>query len=183
MSNIFGIAFIAIAAMMTSVSAQAGKFTLSSPTIADGRTVPDIYIYNGSGYTGENRSPKLSWSGAPAGTESFAVTVFDPDAPHEGGWWHWLVFNIPPTVTKLPEGAGSGVGLPTGAVQAKNDFGEREYDGPAPPSGKPHRYIFTVYALKTAKIDLGGNASPASVDAAIAQNTLAKATITARYGR
>jgi len=123
-------------------------------------------------------SPALKWSGAPAGTKSYAVTVYDPDAPTGSGWWHWVLFNIPANVTSLAEGV-KGVG-----VEGNTDFGAKGYGGPCPPPGdKPHRYVFTVYALKTDKIDVPANATAAMVGFNLHANQLAKTTLTAKYGR
>src|SRR4051794_14803356 len=96
---------------------QAAGFTLSSPTAKPGAKLPDTHVFNGFGCSGKNLSPALKWSGAPKGTKSFAVTVYDPDAPTGSGWWHWVVINIPASTTELPEGAGSadGKGLPAGS--------------------------------------------------------------------
>jgi Raf kinase inhibitor-like YbhB/YbcL family protein len=176
--------FIAAVVLMTIASdAHAGAFALASPTLAEGQTVPEAHVYNGYGHHGKNLSPELSWTGVPAGTRSFAVTMFDPDAPRRGGWWHWLVIDIPANVTHLPEGAKPGRGLPPDAIQIVNDFGVGDYGGPAPPPGKPHRYIFTVYALKVAKLGLGAGASIAEASAAIEKNSLGHASITGLYGR
>ena len=135
--------------------------------------------------SGQNLSPALAWSGAPAGTRSFAVTLYDPDAPTGSGWWHWVVYNIPGSVAQLPQGAGNAGGkLPAGAAQARNDYGEAAYGGPAPPAGdKPHRYVFTLYALKTDHIDVPPNSSTALIGFMLHANKLATASFTARYGR
>src|SRR3954451_571495 len=125
--------------------------------------IPDQYVFNDFGCSGANHSPALSWSGAPKDTKSFAVTVYDPDAPTGSGWWHWVVFNIPGSTTNIPEGSGSATDLPAGAVQSMTDFGKPGYGGPCPPPGNPHRYIFTVHALKTDKLDLDEKASGAMV--------------------
>jgi Raf kinase inhibitor-like YbhB/YbcL family protein len=184
MSRFFRYATVAAAvAFAVAVAARAGKFALSSPTIIEGGIVPNAHIYNGFGYSGPNRSPELSWSGAPSGTKSFAVTMYDPDAPHLGGWWHWLAFDIPADVSGLPEDAGSGAGLPAGVVQSLTDFGSSGYGGPAPPPGRTHRYIFTVYALKVAKMGVSSAEAPAKVDQAIRRNALAQASITAKFGK
>ena len=133
----------------------------------------------------QNRSPALAWSNAPAGTKSFAVTMYDPDAPTGSGWWHWVVFNIPANVTSLPTGAGDPAAnlLPAGAVQSATDFGAYGYGGPCPPPGKPHRYIFSVFALKVDKLPLDTRASGAMVGFNLNANALAKASLTAKYGR
>jgi Raf kinase inhibitor-like YbhB/YbcL family protein len=172
-----------LVSIMAASSANAAPFALASPTLADGKVLPDIHVYNGYGCQGGNISPALSWTSPPAGTKSFAVTVHDPDAPREGGWWHWVVFDIPASASGLHANAGSGAGLPAGAIESLTDFGKPGYGGACPPPGKPHRYIFAVHALKVAKIGLKADAIPAAVDAAIAQNSLGKATITALYGQ
>jgi Raf kinase inhibitor-like YbhB/YbcL family protein len=140
-------------------------------------------IYNGFGCTGGNVSPELSWTGAPAATKSFALTVYDPDAPTGSGWWHWVVVNIPASTTQLPSGA-SGAKMPEGAVETRTDFGKPGYGGPCPPAGDPpHHYVFTVYALKAPKLDLDAQAGGAMSGFMIRQNKLASATFTATYGR
>ena len=164
----------------------AADFRLTSPTIKDHGTIGNEYIYNGFGCSGSNGSPELRWERAPKGTKSFAVTVYDPDAPTGSGWWHWVIFNIPPNVTSLPAGAGKpdGSSAPQGSVQSMTDFGQPGYGGPCPPPGdKPHRYIFTVYALKVDQLPLKKEASGAMVGFYLNQNALAKASFTAKYGR
>jgi Raf kinase inhibitor-like YbhB/YbcL family protein len=138
------------------------------------------------GCTGANQSPALSWSGAPAGTKSFALTVYDPDAPTGSGWWHWVVYNIPANVTSLPRDAGDASKnlLPAGSAQGNTDFGTPGYGGPCPPTGdKPHHYIFTIYALNTDKLDIPANATAAYVGFNIHAHVLGKSTLTALYGR
>jgi len=160
-------------------------FKLQSAVVAPNGTLANEQVFNGFGCSGKNVSPPLRWSGAPAGTRSFALTVYDPDAPTGSGWWHWVVFDIPASVSELPQGAGNAAGqLPAGTVQGRTDFGAPGYGGPCPPAGdKPHRYIFTVYALKTAKLDVPSGSSAAMVGFMINANKLASASITARYGR
>ena len=122
----------------------------------------------------------------PAGTKSFAVVVYDPDAPTGSGWWHWVIFNLPPSATRLPVNAGdpSANLAPPGNVQSMTDFGTTGYGGPCPPQGdKPHRYIFTVYALKVDRLPLDSKASGAMVGFYLNQNALGKASFTATYGR
>lgn len=127
-------AVVIAAAAFSGASAQkpAAKFTLTSSDVHAGKTIPAAHIFNGMGCTGNNISPALSWSDAPAGTKSFAITVYDPDAPTGSGWWHWVVYNIPASVTSLPAGAGDATRhlLPASAVQGKTDFGSAGYGGP-----------------------------------------------------
>jgi Raf kinase inhibitor-like YbhB/YbcL family protein len=166
--------------------APAGGFTLHSPTITPGGTLPDAQVFNGMGCTGQNLSPALRWRAAPQGTKSFAITVYDPDAPTGSGWWHWVLINLPASTTELPEGAGSADGsrLPAGALQGRSDYGTVGFGGAAPPPGNaPHRYVFTVYALKTERIDVPADASAAMIGFNIHANLLAQASFTARYGR
>ncbi|KXV73930.1 kinase inhibitor [Acetobacter malorum] len=157
-------------------------FVLTSPAFTDGATLPQAQVYNGMGQTGQNLSPALEWKNAPEGTKSFVVTTYDPDAPTGSGWWHWVVANIPASVTALPEGAGSGKGgLPEGAVQVRTDFGAPGYGGAAPPPGPAHRYIFSVYALDVPKLDIAPDASPAMVGFMVHHHKLASASLTALY--
>jgi len=164
-------------------------FTVSSNSFQDGDYLDNAHILSadfGFGCAGNNQSPHLAWSEAPAGTKSFAITCFDPDAPTGSGFWHWLVVNIPPDVTELAADAGNPKApqLPRGALQTRTDFGTPGYGGPCPPAGdKPHRYIFTVYALKVDKIDVDAQSSAAMVGFMTQSNSLGKATFTATYGR
>ncbi|MCI1243781.1 kinase inhibitor [Acetobacter fabarum] len=158
-------------------------FVLTSPAFANGDVLPQAQVYNGMGQSGQNLSPALQWHGAPQGTKSFVVTVYDPDAPTGSGWWHWVVVNVPPTVTSLPQGAGSGkAGLPDGALQVRTDFGVPGYGGAAPPAGRVHRYVFTVYALDVPTLDVTADASPALVGFMVHHHQLASASLTALYG-
>ncbi|MCJ2164298.1 MULTISPECIES: YbhB/YbcL family Raf kinase inhibitor-like protein [unclassified Pseudodesulfovibrio] len=159
---------------------MADGFTLTSPTVKDGGTLPPKHLLNGFGCTGENISPALQWQNPPAGTRSFAVTVYDPDAPTGSGWWHWVVFDIPKTATGLAEGGR----LPEGTVQSRTDFGAPGYGGACPPEHHgEHRYIFTVHALNVEKLDLGADSSAAMVGFFLNAHSLGSATLTARYGR
>jgi Raf kinase inhibitor-like YbhB/YbcL family protein len=133
------------------------------------KTLPNKFVYDGP-----NISPELEWENAPEGTKSFAITVFDPD-PSGEGWWHWTLVNIPAEVTKIPEGASNKHQLPAGAIEGFSDFGKVGYGGACPPPGKPHRYVFTVYALNKDKI----NPDFESIDS----HSLGKASFTAKYGR
>jgi hypothetical protein len=175
-------------AALTFTAAQAQTMTLTSPDIKDGGTIANQQVFKGFGCTGDNISPALSWSGAPANTKSFAVSIYDPDAPTGSGWWHWVVYNIPAGTTSLPKDAGDpSKGLmPKGAVQSRTDFGSTGYGGPCPPPGdKPHHYRITVFALDVDQLPnaKGDAASAALVGFDINFHTLAKATLTGLYGR
>jgi hypothetical protein len=178
---------LVLGAAMAAVATPAfADFVLSSTNVKSGSPMAAAQVFNGFGCTGQNISPALAWSGEPAGTQSFAITMFDPDAPTGSGWWHWIVFNIPPSTHALPAAAGSagGTGLPEGAVQGRTDFGFSHYGGPCPPLGDhAHHYEITVYALKVAKLPLDSNASGAAVGFDLGRNTLASAKIVGRFGR
>lgn len=168
--------------------ANAQSMTLTSPDIKEGATIASEQVFKGFGCTGNNISPALSWSGAPAGTKSFAVTMYDPDAPTGSGWWHWLVFNIPSSVSSLPKGAGDTKKklMPNGAIQSRTDFGSDGYGGPCPPQGdKPHHYQIAVFAVDVEKLPdaKDHSASAALVGFDLHFHTLAKATLTGLYGR
>ena len=170
---------------MSTQTTSAG-FTLTSSDIAEGKPIAEMYTFNGFGCAGGNISPALSWSGAPPGAKSFALTCYDPDAPTGSGFWHWLAFDIPPNVTRLARGAGDpkSPAAPKGAVQSRTDFGMTGYGGPCPPKGdKPHRYHFTIFAVDVAKLDADAQSSGAVVGFNLHFHTLAKATLTGLYGR
>jgi Raf kinase inhibitor-like YbhB/YbcL family protein len=181
------IAVVGIGALGSSVAANAQSMSVTSPDIKEGATMANEQVFKGFGCTGGNVSPALSWSGAPTGTKSFAVTMYDPDAPTGSGWWHWVVFNIPPNTTSLPKDAGDVKKklMPSGAIQSRTDFGSDGYGGPCPPPGKPHHYQITVFAVDVDKLPdaKNDNASAALVGFDLNSHTLAKATLTGLYGR
>jgi Raf kinase inhibitor-like YbhB/YbcL family protein len=140
-------------------------------------------IYNGFGCSGGNVSPHLAWSGAPQGTQSFVITVYDPDAPTGSGFWHWVVANIPAGTTMIATGASRTPRMPSGSLETRTDFGPPGYGGPCPPAGdQPHRYIFTIHALK-APLTVDADNSGALVGFLTNTNRIASASFTARYGR
>ena len=166
--------------------ARADGFTLESASFGSNTTLSTKQILDKGDCNGGNVSPELHWSGAPEGTKSFAVTLFDPDARSGAGWWHWLVFDINAKTTSLEPGAGAAVGsnTPPGSTSAKNDFGETGYGGPCPPHGdKPHRYVFTVYALSVERLGLGADADAATVKKALEASTLLSTSLQGLYGR
>lgn len=172
--------------MSLSNIASAADFSLTSPTIKHQGTISNDHVFNGFGCNGGNVSPELLWERAPKEAKSFAVTVYDPDAPTGSGWWHWIIFNIPPSVTSLHAGAGKpdDESAPKGSIQSMTDFGQLGFGGPCPPQGdKPHRYIFTVYALKVDQLPLKKDASGAMVGFYLNQNAIGKASFTGMYGR
>ena len=184
-SMILGVASIADAQGQRPVPTRGrGHFTLTAPDLASKGRITAAHVFNGMGCTGQNISPTLQWSNPPAGTKSFAVTAYDPDAPTGSGWWHWVMYNIPSTTTALLSGAGNGRNAPRGSTQGTTDFGTKGYGGPCPPVGdKPHHYIFTVFALKVDKLDLPGNATAAMVGYNLNANKLGTARLTSLYGR
>jgi Raf kinase inhibitor-like YbhB/YbcL family protein len=166
-------------------AAAAAKFKLVSPDIGQGKTIAQDQVFNSFGCKGKNLSPALFWSGAPAGTKSFALTMYDPDAPTGSGFWHWVVYNIPAGTESVPAEAGDPKkkGMPVGTVQGRTDFGTFGYGGPCPPPGKPHHYYFRVFALKVDKLEVPSDATAALIGFNINANTLAKAELMGLYGR
>jgi Raf kinase inhibitor-like YbhB/YbcL family protein len=177
----------------------ANEFTLSSPDLQSG-TFDTKFVLNGFGCKGENISPTLIWRNPPAGTKSFALQVYDPDAPTGSGFWHWAVYNIPPTTVILSQGVGNRAErLPAGAFGGNTDFmdtgatgGNGNYGGPCPPQGdKPHRYVFTVYALAVDKLEVAAGVPRTGTAAlygfvlnkGVGAALLGKASFTATYGR
>jgi Raf kinase inhibitor-like YbhB/YbcL family protein len=182
------LAAINLLAARPPAAAEAGTmatFNLTSTDLKNGAQIAEAQVFNEFGCKGANQSPALAWSGAPAGTQSFALLVHDPDAPTGSGWWHWIVYNIPASTGSLPAGAGDPKRrlLPPGAVQGRNDYGSASYGGPCPPPGKPHHYHFQLYALKVAKLDVPADASAALIGFNVRAQALGTAELVGLYGR
>ena len=160
------------------------SFELTSEDLAEGATLSAQQVSGIMGAGGHDASPQLSWSGFPDGTKSFAVTVFDPDAPTGSGFWHWAVANIPVTTTSLVSGAGDdpGTGVPATAVTLKNDAGLFRYIGAAPPAGHgPHRYIFAVHAVDVDRLEVDETATPAYLGFNLFSHAIGRALLTGVY--
>ncbi|MBN2815191.1 MAG: YbhB/YbcL family Raf kinase inhibitor-like protein [Campylobacterales bacterium] len=173
-----------VALLMGTTLLLAEGFSLKSNDILG--QLSNEQVFNGFGCKGENISPALEWTNAPKGTQSFAITMYDKDAPTGSGWWHWVVFNIPAEVTSLAKNSGDTLAnlMPKDAVQSMTSYGKSGFGGACPPLGHgPHQYVITVYALGTKKLDLDANASPALVGYMLNANTLAKASVIAYYAR
>ena len=196
---VHGLAIAICMAASVPADAQTSTFTLSSPDLASGR-FDNQFVLNGFGCKGQNVSPALQWSNTPAGTKSLALQVYDPDAPTGSGFWHWAVYNIPADATGMSRGAGnSAATLPAGAFGGNTDFadtgatsGNGNYGGPCPPEGdKPHRYIFTLFALAVAQVDVAGGVPRSGsaglygfvLNKGVGPALLGKASFTATYGR
>ncbi|MBS1693604.1 MAG: YbhB/YbcL family Raf kinase inhibitor-like protein [Actinobacteria bacterium] len=161
---------------------QLPTFTLTSESVRDGQPLSNPQVSGLMGAGGEDASPQLSWSGFPEETRSFAVTMYDPDAPTGSGFWHWAVANLPATVTDLPEGVGDGSELPGDALTLANDAGLRRFVGAAPPAGHgPHRYYIAVHAVGVEKLDLPEAATPACLGFNLFGHAIARAVIHGTY--
>lgn len=165
--------------ILTSTSyAHAEGLKLTSDSIREGERLSNEQVFKGFGCEGDNIAPKLSWSGAPEGTQSYAITVYDPDAPTGSGWWHWFAFNIPSDTTSIPEGGD----LPSGAITLKNDYGIKGFGGACPPPGEVHRYQFTIHALDT-ELELDSSVSNALAGFMVNSHSISTDTITAVFTR
>ncbi|NIF24764.1 YbhB/YbcL family Raf kinase inhibitor-like protein [Pantoea sp. Tr-811] len=168
-----------LALMLLCSVAHADSFKLSSSDIQDGKQLGIAQIQHGSGCSGLDISPALHWTGAPPSTQSYAITVYDPDAPTGSGWWHWTLVNIPKNINALPKDAGNrdGSKLPSGAVQGRTDFGSPGFGGACPPHGT-HRYSFKVWALDVEKIPIDNNSSGALVGGLLNAHSIGTAELT-----
>ncbi len=161
---------------------QAESFTLESDTLKG--QISKAQEFDGFGCNGQNISPELHWSHAPKGTKSFAVTVYDPDAPTGSGWWHWLIVNIPADTHKIPVDASAKHILPKGALETMTDYGNAGFGGACPPQGdKAHRYVFTVYALDVESLPVKVESKSAVVGFMINKHTIQKASVISYYHR
>ncbi len=175
---------LAIVFTLGSICLYAQQFTLTSTDLQGQLT--NAQVFAGFGCTGDNISPQLAWANAPEGTKSFAITLYDPDAPTGSGWWHWVMFNVPASENDLKADAGnleSGL-APEGSTQSITSFGKVGFGGACPPEGdKAHAYIFTVYALSIEKIELGADAPPAMVGYYLNANVIQKSSLISYYKR
>lgn len=166
----------------------AQEFTVTSTSFIDGDHLATAQVSGVMGAGGEDKTPQLSWSGAPEGTKSFAITCYDPDAPTASGFWHLAAHGIPADVRELEEGAFTAEAVAEsvpGSVRVlKNDAGIRGFVGAAPPPGHgDHRYMFVVHALDLETLDLDDDASPALLGFTMFGHTLGRARITGLFGQ
>jgi len=181
------IGLAAVLGIAGAAAKEPAHFVLTSPDSRLTASVPEKYTAKAFGCSGGNVSPALAWHGAPQGTQSFVLTLFDPDERSTpSGWWHWVVFDLPPSTDHLDENAGAlnTRSLPAGTQQGRSDLGEDAYHGPCPAAGDPpHRYVFTLYALDVAKLPVAPESSGAMVTSVVQDHLLGKAVFTAHYGR
>ena len=180
MTDRIALAALAVLGAAAALATPAAAFELASTSLrADGHFAA-AQAYDGAGCGGANISPELHWSGAPAATRGYALTLFDPDARGGRGWWHWLVIDLPPTL----HGLAAGAALPAGALAWRNSFGAAGYGGPCPPRGDAaHHYVLTLYALRTAALSPPPAADAAQVAALLQADALASARLVGRYAR
>lgn len=171
---------VALSATLVAAAGAAGAFELSSPDFPAGGKLPDSAVLAGFGCTGGNRLPALRWRDPPPGTRSFALSLYDQDAPTGSGFWHWMAIDVPPDLRRID----AGPILPEGAAMARNDYGAQGYGGVCPPEGDPpHRYVFKITALDVAALQAPLDTSAALVGFLIHQHAIATTSVTATYGR
>jgi Raf kinase inhibitor-like YbhB/YbcL family protein len=168
----------------TGSASGAEPFQVNVAGLKANDTVPDRFLYNHAGCAGQNLSPEISWTGVPATAKSLALVVWDQDAPVSGGFYHWVIVNVPVSMRKLPEGAGDvrSQKAPSGSTQLFNDWGESGYGGPCPPGHSRHRYHFILYALN-AQLPITAKSKISDATAAIKQSSIANAEEVLVYGR
>jgi Raf kinase inhibitor-like YbhB/YbcL family protein len=178
------VALCSMLLLIVPVKGRTAGFSLTSPGMGEKLTKTEEYA--GFSCDGKNISPEFTWSNPPSGAKGFAVTMFDPDARDGAGWWHWLVFDIPANQRTLVRDAGNPDKklAPEGSFQSMTGFGKPGFGGPCPPKGdKPHAYVFTIYALDTAKLDADEMNLPSEVMPEIQKHTIGKALCTSYYQR
>jgi Raf kinase inhibitor-like YbhB/YbcL family protein len=177
--------FCVFAPELTDSASGAEAFQVNVAGLKANEVIPARFVYNHSGCSGENISPEISWSGLPASAKSVAIVVWDQDAPVSGGFYHWVIVNLPIGTRKLLEGAGnvSNHKAPSGLIQLVNDWGEPGYGGPCPPGNSRHRYHFIVYALSAPQLELTARSKISDATAAIKKNTIASAELVLIYGK
>lgn len=165
--------------ILTGIAFTSSALTVSSPDIKEGERMGKSFEFNGFGCNGKNLSPGLVWSNAPKGTKSFAITAFDPDAPTESGFWHWVVIDIPASVKSVSKGQSGKLPF---AKEMKNDFGALGYGGACPPpDDNMHRYQFTVWALPSKTLPIPAGASNAVIGFMLNATALDQKTLTSTY--
>lgn len=174
------VSVIAVLLGSASMSSHALEISIAG---TDKSYLTEQHVFKGFGCKGQNQVPDIRWQDAPAATKSFAVTMYDPDAPTGGGWWHWLMVNIPADSTGV-NAKNVQAQLKAGALETTTSFGAKGYGGPCPPEGDtPHRYVFKIHALKVEKLALPENPSPNLVGYMINANSIVSASTTLLYGR
>jgi len=171
----------AMATVLLLSAANATEFKLSSPELRPMQPIAAEHYWNNFGCSGDNVAPKLIWENPPVGTKSFAITFYDQDAPTGSGFWHWVVYNIPASITTLEGGKNAGA-LPVGAIQSNTDLSKPGFVGPCPPVGRKHRYLWTVHALKVEKLPVEPRMSPALVGFFIGEQRIGQAQLTVIAG-
>lgn len=167
-----------VAAMTAAAASPAfAEFRMQSPDIANGEPIKAEQYWNNFGCSGDNARPALSWDGAPEGTKSYAVTVYDNDAPTGSGFWHWVIYNIPADTTSIAADT-----IPEGAVEGNTDVGQPGYLGPCPPVGRKHTYTYTVHALDTDTLEAPEGATAPLTGFFINQHSIGQARIDVSAG-
>jgi hypothetical protein len=166
-------------------AAGAEPFQVNVAGLSANDVVPARFVYNQAGCSGENISPEITWSGVPAAAKSLAIVVWDQDAPVSGGFYHWVILNVPVGTKRLPEGAGNVAShkAPSGSIQLVNDWGEPGYGGPCPPGNSRHRYHFILYALSAQQLPITARSKISEATATIKKSTIASAEQVLVYGR